>query len=315
MNVVVTGASGFVGRELVALLSSRDDWHVVAAARRPDRSWPSRVRPAHLPDLADPAQQGHLEPLVAGADAVVHLAARTPGGDAGDEARVMAVNAHAVGRLAQTCVRGGVKRFVLVSSSRVCGAVTGARPIDEVSPPAPDDAYARSKLAAEQAVMASASARMSWSIVRPPLIYGPGMRGPLLQLARAIARGVPLPLGSIRTNRRDMVGVRNLCRFLELCLEHPKAANELFVVRDGEPTSTRGLIEAMAKALRRPARLVPVPAAALGLAARLAGRGAMMQRLLGDHRIEDAKARRQLGWRPEVGMQFDLERMAHALAS
>jgi nucleoside-diphosphate-sugar epimerase len=151
MKVVVTGASGFVGRELVAMLGEQTDWDVVAASREHDRTWPQRVQVREMPDLTDAGQTRALSALVAGAQAVVHLAALTPGrNEASDILAFRAANLEGTDRIVRACMAHDVKKFIMMSSSRVSGAITTSRPIDETSPANPDDAYAWSKLMAEE---------------------------------------------------------------------------------------------------------------------------------------------------------------------
>jgi nucleoside-diphosphate-sugar epimerase len=318
MRVVVTGANGFVGRELVQVLAATPGVTVVAASRQPAQTSNtdvSRTIAQPMPDLSKGPDGQAFATLLDGADAVIHLAAMTPGaaGSVGAEA-INTINVDSVTNLARAAQAHGVSRFVLVSSVRVTGAQTDSDPINEDSPQKLDDAYAASKAAAEAALVRAAPlGPMTWTIVRPPLIYGPGVKGPMRQLAKAVLKGVPLPFGSVTHNQRDMIGVRNLAEFLTLATTHIAAENQLFVVRDGAPLSTRGLIEAIAAAAGIKPRLMPFPPKLLVAPGRLVGKGQGLERLIGDYRIDDRKARRLLNWRPAHPIALDLTRMTEAI--
>lgn len=314
MRVVVTGANGFVGRDLVATLAARPSGTVYAASRNPATfDAHAQIIPRLMPDLRGRDAADAFAALFEGADTVIHLAAMTPTAP-NQEADLHSVNVAGVTELADAARSHGIARFVLVSSIRVAGAVTGEAPITETSPLVLDDAYASSKAAAEQALIACArGSQMAWTIVRPPLIYGPGVKGPMRSLANAVLKGAPLPFGLVTKNSRDMIGVRNLSEFLALTATHPAAKNETFVVRDGAPLSTRALIETIASAANVKARLVSVPPALLKAAGRLTGKGESLARLIGDYRIDDSKARALLGWHPPHAPAFDMERMTASI--
>jgi nucleoside-diphosphate-sugar epimerase len=199
--------------------------------------------------------------------------------------------------------------MVFMSSIKVNGE---AGVFDETSPPAPVDPYGVSKAEAEQG-LAEMRRRGSLEVVviRPPLVYGPGVRANFLALARAIERGIPLPLGAIH-NSRSLVAVDNLIDFVVRCIEHPKAANELFMVSDAHDLSTTELVQSMARALGKPARLLSVPPWLLSAAARAAGKRQVAQRLLGSLQLNVAKARSVLAWNPPVSVD---EAMRRALAT
>ena len=318
MRVVVTGANGFVGQHLVPVLAAIPGLSVVAAARHANAeiaSAPVNIIPTRMPDLSAVPLPGAFEALLTGADVVIHLAAMTPAA-AGSSAQLDAVNVAGVTALAKAAHNAGVKQFVLVSSVRVSGATTGLEPITELSPEKRDDAYAASKAAAEAALIScAANSRMAWTIVRPPLVYGPGVKGPMRQLAKAVIKGVPLPFGLVTNNQRDAIGVGNLSEFLALSIQNTAAANQTFVVTDGVAFSTRALIEAIATAAGVKARLLPVPQQVLRAASSVPGPGASLARLIGDSRIDDSKARAMLGWRPPHAPAFDMARMVQRFSS
>lgn len=314
MKVVVTGAFGFIGCELVTFLCERTPWQVTAIVRRPAVPAREGVSEVVVAGLEDARCDVQLETAFKGADAVVHLAAVTPDIARSKNLDLARLNADVTVRLAQIAASTGVRRFVYMSSALVFGS-SSKGPLTEASPVRPADAYASTKLDGEGAVRAVALASMEWIIIRPPLVYGPGAKGALGTLVKAVIKGVPLPLKSATSNRRDLIGVRNLASFIALCLEHPDAGNEVFVVRDGEPLTTRALIEAIASAGGRPAVLLPVAPALLTGGARLLGAGKTMDRLLGSFEIDDAKARRLLRWQAPVPQTFDIERMVAAVRS
>lgn len=320
MNIVVTGASGVVGRELIAWLSrpnkkQQPTHQVLAVLRHPDANLALQCQTLLIPDLSSRAACETIAAHAKDNGVLIHLAALTPGArhTADDFQRI---NALATGLLARAAVDAGVSRLVYMSSTHASAALTPGHPIDEASPPGPNaDPYGASKLAGEAEVKRiMQGSRTQWTIVRAPLVYGPGVKGSLALLTRAIVRGVPLPLARVSGNARDMIGLRNLAAFLEMCATHERAANETFVVRDGDAVSTRGLTGEIAAAAGRNARLVPVPPALLTLAARALGARAMAARLTGDHQVNDTKARQLLGWTAPYPRTFDLQRMVTAAA-
>lgn len=306
-TVVVTGATGFIGVPLCTLLVG-SGVEVRAAVRRES---------AVLTDLAkDPATRGRLLQVVvgdlgpasdwsgalAGADAVVHLAARVhvPGvaGQA-ERDRFRAINVDATLRLAEDAARARVARLVFVSSAK-------ARDGDDEA----GDPYSWSKAEAER-LLAEASRRLGLEcvIVRPPLVYGPGVRANFLRLMRLVDAGVPIPLASV-ANRRSLLFVGNLTDALATCVAHPGAAGRTFSVSDGDDISTPELIRRIARALGRPARLLPFPVALLRLAGSLIGQGPAIDRLTGDLSIDSAPIRTALDWSPPFSMEQGLDETA-----
>ncbi|AMO22092.1 NAD-dependent epimerase/dehydratase family protein [Ramlibacter solisilvae] len=291
LRVAVTGASGFVGRALLARLA-RDAGDVVALSRAA-AGWPGGVRALTVPGYEDAAL---LARAFAGMQAVVHLAARAHRGG-GDQAFESSVRgASAVARAARDA---GVGRLVLISSIGVNGNRTREqRPFTEADAPGPVEPYARSKLRAEQAVaeVLGASAT-SLTIIRPPLIYGPGAPGNFARLVGAVARGWWLPLAGIH-NARSLVGIDNLLDLISLCLDHPAATNELFLAADSQDLSTPEMVRCIAAGLGRPPHLLRCPPQALRLAAWATGRGRIAESLCDSLQVDAGKARRLLGWMP-----------------
>ncbi|MDH5284336.1 MAG: NAD-dependent epimerase/dehydratase family protein [Gemmatimonadota bacterium] len=258
MRVLVTGASGFVGRHLVPALV--DGGHVVRATCRPGRRAPLGTGAAEWTPLHDITSETEWAVAVRGVDAVVHLAGLAhqigPGAET-RESEFQRVNARGTERLAEASRRAGVRRVVMVSSIAVLGPYQGT-PFTEASPCAPDTAYGRSKLEGESAIRRLlAEGETDWCILRPPLVYGPGNPGNMARLLRLIQRGLPLPLGRIEASR-SYIYVGNLTDLLVRCLTHPAASRRIFVVDDGEPVATQTLIRLLAGYAGKAACLVPV---------------------------------------------------------
>jgi nucleoside-diphosphate-sugar epimerase len=289
-QILVTGANGFVGRELCSHLRVQG-YRVVSAVRCAADNTSVAVGEINEATAWGPALQG--------VDVVVHLAARVHVMDetqAGAEAEFERINVYGSTRLAREAVAAGVKRLVFVSSIKVNGEATHGVPFVETDVPRPEDAYGRSKLAAEVALtQISLETGLELVIVRPPMVIGPGAKGNLPLLLHALLRGVPLPLGSVR-NHRSLVGARNLASLLELCAVREGAKGQLFLAADEPAISTPGLIAGLARGLGRKARLWPMPPPLLRRLANLAGKGPQIDRLIGELEIDASKARRVLGW-------------------
>jgi UDP-glucose 4-epimerase len=218
------------------------------------------------------------------------------------------INATATQRLAENARLAGVKRFVFVSSVKVYGDSSGARPLRSDDVTRPVDAYGRSKLEAEKHLSAvCARGAMTYSIVRPPLVYGPGVRANFRRLLGLVYRGVPLPLAGV-DNRRSLANVWNLSNLLVRCLEHDRVPNAPLLVCDGPSVSTPQLLAAIGAAMGRPARLFRFPRVLLELGARAAGRSEELARLLDNLEVDPQVARNFLGWQPPVAMEIGIER-------
>lgn len=308
MRAFVTGASGFVGAAVVQRLLRDRRWTVRAGVRGepgPDLTGVD-VRQG---DLASDMNWG---PSLEGVDGIIHLAGRVHvmRESAVDPLTVFRrINVAGTLHLARQAADAGVRRFVFVSSVKVNGE-SGS--FTETDPVAPADAYGISKLEAEAGLRVLAGhTGMEVVIVRPPLVYGPGVRANFQALIQAVARGIPLPLGAIH-NRRSLVALDNLVDGLVTCLDHPAAANEIFFVSDGEDLSTTDLVRRLARAMDRPARLIPVPAAVLLATATLLGRGAAARRLVGTLCVNSTKAQRLLSWTPPIDVNEGLRRTVAA---
>jgi nucleoside-diphosphate-sugar epimerase len=273
-----------------------------------------RIRHADLP--GDTVEVGEVGPAtdwraaLAGVDAVAHLAARVHvmRETAPDPlAEFRRVNVEGTCRLAGMAAETGVRRMLLVSSVKVNGEGAG-RPYTEADPPQPGDPYGVSKWEAEQALTEIGSrSGMQWSVLRPPLVYGPGVGGNFLALLATVARGLPLPVGAIH-NRRSLVYVGNLVDAIRVCLLHPRAANELFLVSDGEDLSSPDLVRRLADAMSRQARIVSVPLWMLRVAGILTGRQAAVGRLMGSLSVDITRLRGALGWGPSYTVDEGLQK-------
>lgn len=305
-SIAVTGADGFIGAALCSVLSARAH-HVIRIVRRPHGAGNDRRV------VADLASCEQLDAVLSGADAVVHLAGRAHvlrETESDPEAAFRRSNVDATVRLVEAAARVGIRRFVFVSSIGVNGNCTLGTPFTESDVPAPVEPYARSKLAAEQQLQAAAGAAgIETVVVRPPLVYGPGVKGNFLRLLRLVDRGIPLPLATV-DNRRNLIGVENLSELLSLCVERPGAAGELFLAAEPEAHSTAQLLRAMAMALGRPNRLFGFPPGILRASARLVGLQTQFDKLCGSLEVNADKARRVLGWSPSVTFEEGIARTA-----
>ncbi|KDB08737.1 NAD-dependent epimerase/dehydratase [Burkholderia sp. lig30] len=308
MKVLVSGANGFIGRALCPYLSSLGH-AVVPAVRRP-----CDMAGAHV--VGDEAS---WKDALEGCDSVVHLAGRAHvmRDQAVDPLQAFrAANVDATLALAYLAAKAGVRRFVFMSTIKVNGEHTApGTSFGPADAPAPEDPYGRSKWEAEEGLLEIARAsELEVVIVRPPMVYGPGAKGNFATLVKCVRKGLPLPLGAVH-NRRSLVALDNLLSLTALCADRtasPAAANQIFLVSDGRDVSTTELLRAIAGAYGRSLRLIPVPVGLICLGARLLGKTATTDRLLGSLAVDDSKTRDLLGWRPQVSMGEQLRKMANA---
>lgn len=307
-RVLVTGATGFVGRAFIRTLLHGAEFEVIATARdvASASDLPGGVVPVAVGEISGETDWTRALPDVR---TIVHLAARVhvmkeQAANPLDEFR--RVNVEGTMQLARQAVAAGVRRFVYVSSVKVNGE-TGT--FSETDLPAPLDAYGVSKHEAEVALRDLASSSgLQVVVVRPPLVYGAGVKANFRALVNLVARGIPLPFGSIR-NRRSFVAVDNLASFLRACVTHENAGNQTFFVSDGHDLSTTELLQHMARAMNRSVRLIPVPASLLSVGLSLVGRRAMAERLLGTLCVDISKARKSLEWVPPLSVDDALRQM------
>lgn len=310
-TVLVTGANGFLGRALTDRLLA--DGVAVRAGLR--------TAPADFPAAADvrliPPDSNELQwrRLVAGVDAIAHCAARVHvlrETESDPLAAFRRVNVDLTMNLANAAAASGVRRFVFISSIGVLGAETFGTPFRSDTPHKPHSSYAQSKLEAETALRnLAARTGVELVIVRPPLVCGPGASGNFPRLLGLVARGIPMPFGSLE-NRRSLVGLDNLVDFVKTCLFHPAAPAHVQLPTDGKPISTPQLIRAIAMALGRPDRVIPFPPSLLRRGLELAGRGSLAQQLCGSLEIDGSQSAATLSWTPPGSIEAQLQKLAAA---
>lgn len=296
-RILVTGANGFVGRALCHVLRSQGA-PLVAAVRRANTADETAV--GELNGATD------WRAALTGCAAVIHLAARVHvmNDTASDPLQAFRqVNVEATLQLARQAVEAGVKRFVFVSSVKVNGEATGDQPFSAADRPAPCDPYGQSKMEAETALLAlGRETGLEVVIVRPPLVYGPGVKANFLNLVKLVRLGLPLPFG-LANGYRSMVAVENLVDLLITCVTHPNAPGAVFMVSDGQDMHVGDLVRMIAKAMGKNVFLLPVPPVLLRAAARLAGKSAVADRLFGSLQVDIDATRERLQWKPVVSPQ------------
>jgi nucleoside-diphosphate-sugar epimerase len=310
MKILVTGASGFVGSALCQEFVARG--YGVQGVFRKLSGVGSVQSPIERVVVASIDARTVWLPALQCTDVVVHLAARVhvmSVASVDPLAAFRLVNTEATLNLARQAAQAGVKRFVFISSVKVNGESTQPeQPFRADDNPLPLDAYAVSKMEAEQGLhQITADTGMEVVIIRPPLVYGPGVKANFAALMRALQRGWPLPLGAVH-NQRSLVALDNLVDFIVTCITHHQAANQTFLVSDGQDLSTTELVRGMAQAAGVSARLLPVPVWVLQAGASLLGKGDAVQRLCGNLQVDMSKARSLLGWVPTVSVEEGLRR-------
>jgi len=301
MKVLVTGASGFVGSALCGNL----------IARRLTTTGIVRHFPANpLPGVDYQIVSGFnkskfWKEILVGVDVVVHCAARAHvmrDSEKDPLAVYREVNVEGTRNLAEQAASCGIKRFIYISSIKVNGEGTSEHPFKADDIPAPEDSYGISKWEAEQVLQKIAyDSKLEIVIIRPPLVYGPEVRANFLKLMKLVKSGLPLPFGAIH-NSRSFVALDNLVDLILICLDHPAAINQTFLVSDGDDLSTAELLRRTAKAFGKSSRLIPVPVFLLRTAALLLGKTDFAQRLCGSLQIDISKAKQLLGWKPKVSV-------------
>ena len=295
-TALVTGASGFIGQAVCRRLLA-SGWQVRGIGR--DNAPPAMMQGVtwFQHDLASTAS---LATALEGVDALVHLAARV---HIMRETKTDALALHrrdnrdATIRLGAAAVSAGVRRIIFSSTVKVLGESSHGHPLTETDAPQPEDAYAISKLEAENALREITTRDTTLTVLRIPLVYGPDVKGNFLRLLRLVDRALPLPFASIQ-NHRSLIFVENLADAIRTCLDHPAAAGQTFLVSDGDDLSTPELLTRIARFLDRPSRLWAFPPAALRMLASLAGMGGEMTRLVNSFEVSSGKIRSLLAWQP-----------------
>ena len=302
-RVLVTGATGFIGRRLVNALA-KEGWQVRAASRDPSALLaPVDIERAAMPDLARPADWSKL---LDGVTHVVHLAgiAHAPGSL--PDALYTRINAEAAGELAKAA-KGKIERLVFISSVRAQAGLSADHIITEKDPPHPTDAYGRSKLEGECLIAASGA---PFTMLRPAVVYGKGVKGNIASLATLAKTPMPLPFAGL-DNRRSLLALDNFISAISLALTSERAANEIFLVADAEPISVADLVAAMRAGLHRPPHLVKVPLGGVKRLMKSFGREAEWERVSGNF-VVDASKLMEIGWRPQVTTREGIAKMMRA---
>jgi len=315
MKLLVTGATGFVGNVVVKqLLANNVD--VIASVRTDNSVLPSGAQQFVTGDFGEPINW--LLALI-NVDVVIHTAARVhimDDSSADPLTEFRKVNVEGTLNLARQAAGAGVRRFVFISSIKVNGEMTDLEyPFTPDDDYIPTDPYGLSKYEAEQGLLELAkNTEMEVVIIRPPLVYGPGVKANFASMMKWMNKAVPLPFGAIH-NKRSLVALDNLVSFIIHCADYkntPQAANKVFLISDGEDVSTTELLQKVAKAFGKKALLLPVPVRLMTLAAKLLGKGDVANRLFGSLQVDSSKARELLGWKPIITMDEQLKKAADA---
>jgi len=312
MTVLVTGANGFVGTALCKHLT-KNQLPVRAIVRSINLS-PSATGIESVGDISSKTDWSHA---LRDVTKVVHLASRVHimnDQSADPLAEYRLVNVEATINLARQAAAAGVRRFIFLSSIKVNGEFTQlSRPFTADDVPAPEDAYGVSKLEAELALKQIAiETGMEVVIIRPPLVYGPGVKANFQAMMRWLSRGLPLPLAALTNNRRSLVALDNLIDLIITCLNHPAAANQTFLVSDAEDLSTADLFKRSGAALGRHPRLFYIPTSLLKLVADMLNKSNVYQRLSASLQVDISKTRERLAWTPPISVDEGLRRAAKA---
>ncbi len=308
-NILITGSTGFVGHRLLNVLHGQ--YHNIRVVRRRDDCGHSFCEFCTVGDIDIKTDWFRALKDI---DIVIHLAARVHVMDdpvMEPLVEFRKVNVDGTLNLADQAAREGVRRFIFMSSIKVNGEKTRRNiPFTESDAPEPSDAYAISKYEAEQGLLRIAEETgMEVVIIRPPLVYGPEVKANFLKMMRWLYRGIPLPLGAIN-NKRSLIALDNLVNLIMVCMEHPAAANRVFLAADGKDLSTTELLKKLGHFLGKPARLIPVPRGILEAGLKMAGKSDMADRLCGSLQVDISKTKQLLGWRPPVTVDEGLAKTA-----
>lgn len=311
-QIFVTGALGFIGSALIPHLSLQG-YPLIAATRHPTNALPIKTQQVAIGDLLSDT---NWIPLLKNVDIIIHLAARVHiihDTSTHPLTEFRRTNTTATLNLAKQAALAGVRRFVYLSSIKVNGEISQpGQPFTVDDTNIPVDLYALSKYEAEQGLREIAQQTgLEVVIIRPPLVYGIGVRGNVQNMMRWLYKDFPLPLGNIH-NQRSLVALPNLIDLITICIDHPAAANQTFIVSDGKDISTTELLKELGMGLGKPARLLPVSQKLLEATLNLLGKQAIARRLCGNLQIDMSKTCELLNWKPPANLNEELEKTAHA---
>ncbi|MBP0050157.1 SDR family oxidoreductase [Marinobacterium sp. AK62] len=305
MKLLLTGATGFFGGRLARVLTMSSYFHLTASVRRS-----AHITAQHLLEVPGLDNSTDWSQAVAGQHVVIHTAARAHVlHDASSDplAAYREVNVDGTLNLARQAAAAGVQRFIFISSIGVNGNCTH-RPFTAQDQPNPVEPYALSKWEAEQGLWTiQRETGMEVVIIRPPLVYGPGAPGNFARLVRWVEKGIPLPLGAVH-NQRTLVGLDNLVDLVRVCIDHPAAANRVLLAGDDEDVSTTQILQGIATAKGKPSRLIPVSEGILWAGARMLGRQAMAEKVLGSLQVDISETKALLGWQPPFSFAEGMKR-------
>ena len=304
---MITGATGFIGRAVAEKLL-HENYHVFELGRTP-----SGLETQGFIEIPRLDASVLLEPAIPPVDVIIHTAARVHVMKETDTDPIQAfrkINTEATLALAKQAASAGVKRFIFLSSIKVNGESTPlGKAFNEHVARIPDDPYALSKYEAECGLFdISRATGMEVVVIRPPLVYGPGVKGNFSSMMKWVEKGIPLPLGAVH-NKRSFLALGNLVSFIQMCIEHPKATNQTFVLADRDDVSTTQLVRDIAEVMSKKVVLIPIPVKFMCVIATLLGKKLWIARLFGSLQIDCSKAQDLLGWKPEISMKQQLNRM------
>ena len=300
-KILITGSTGFIGRHLISdLLTKWPEVKIVAALRDKKSDLPSQVEQCVLGDFLDKPDWAEA---LKGCDCIIHLAAQT----SSDKKNIQKLNVDLTQDLVVASIQAGIKKFIFLSSIKVLGD-TAQMPLSEQDQAKPEDDYARSKLQAENKIKdLTNNSSMTYTIIRPPLVYGTGVKGNFQKLVRLAKVPLPLPLGHIK-NKRTLCAVNNLTDFILLCLKHEQAENETFCVADKESLSTNELLGLLARAQKRKIMIVPFTGPVIKMMLKVLGKKAIADRLFGNLEVRSQRAEQLLNWQRDITTQEALEK-------
>ncbi len=309
MNILLTGATGFIGRSLLPVLAKQH--RLVCLVRHGEKQIPDQNGNIETIVCEDLAGNMNFHAALEKTDVVIHLAglAHIPlDKDKDQQKRCMQVNFHATRNLAHQAARAGVKRFVFISSANVLGKSDRTKRLRTVHDPLlPYDTYTRSKVLAEKSLMdIGKQTGMEFVILRPPLVYGPGVKANFRRLLALVHAGFPLPFAGM-DNLRSYVARKNLVSAIALCAEHEQAANRIFLICDGHPISTEQLIKTLASAMGKPPRMIHIPSSLMQILLTLLGKSGIYERLWCNCQVDSSDICRTLGWAPEISWKQAME--------